>query len=75
MPEFQFDSAADFFAMGGNAAFVWFSYLAFVLVVAWNFIQPRLERKRVMRLLQARQSRQQDAGSDSTDTQQAAQQQ
>lgn len=74
MPEFQFDSAADFFAMGGNAAFVWFSYLAFVLVVAWNFIQPRLERQRVMRLLQARQTRQQDM-SDDTARQQTAQQQ
>lgn len=59
MPEFQFDSLADFLAMGGDAAFVWASYAAFALFIFWNLLQPRLERQRVLRLLRARRIREQ----------------
>lgn len=57
MFEFQFDSVGDFLAMGGHGVFVWFSYLAFFAVVIWNYWQPRLERKRIVRLLRARLAR------------------
>jgi len=77
MPEFRFDSFSDFLAMGGHAGFVWGSYVAFALVVVWNFWQPRLERKRVVHLLRARQHRQPQQAAVSVDlhTQQGVQQQ
>lgn len=57
MLEFQFDSLADFFDMGGYALYVWASYACFFIVMGWNLIQPRIERRRILRLLQARQQR------------------
>ncbi len=77
MFEFRFASLGDFLAMGGHAGFVWGSYLAFALVVVWNFWQPRMERRRVVRLLHARQDRQpqQSAISVAIHSQQGAQQQ
>jgi heme exporter protein D len=76
MPEFRFDSLSDFLAMGGYAGFVWFSYLAFALVVVWNFWQPRLERKRIVRLLRAREYQQlHQAGTADARKQQSMQQQ
>lgn len=57
MPEFQFGSFADFLAMGGDAAFVWASYAVFLAFIAWNLIQPRLQRRSLSRLLQARRQR------------------
>jgi len=76
MPEFRFDSLSDFLAMGGYAAYVWFSYVSFALVVVWNFWQPRLERARVVRLLRARQGKQlNQAGAPDLHEQQSAQQQ
>lgn len=62
MLKFQFDSMAAFFAMGGYGVFVWFSYLAFFAVVLWNWWQPSMERKRIVRLLRARGERQQQDG-------------
>lgn len=59
MPEFQFDSLGDFLAMGGDAAFVWGSYAVFGLFILWNLLQPRLERGRILRLLNARRVREQ----------------
>lgn len=59
MPEFQFDNLADFLAMGGDAGFVWSSYAAFGLFIAWNLLQPRLQRGRILRLLNARRVREQ----------------
>jgi heme exporter protein D len=59
VPEFQFDSLADFLAMGGDAAFVWASYAVFALFILWNLWQPRIERRRVMRLVRARRIREQ----------------
>ena len=76
MPEFRFHSLGDFLAMGGYAEFVWLSYLAFALVVVWNFWQPALERKRILRLLKARQSKlPNQAGATDAGKQQSAQQQ
>ncbi len=57
MLEFQFDSLADFFAMGGYAFYVWAAYGCFFIVIGWNLIQPRIERRRVLQLLKARQQR------------------
>lgn len=59
MPDFQFDSLGDFLAMGGYGVFVWGSYLAFFAVVFWSWWQPRMERKRIIRLLRARNERDQ----------------
>lgn len=57
MPDFQFDSLQDFLAMGGDAAFVWASYGVFALFIFWNLLQPRIERRRLGRLLLARKLR------------------
>lgn len=57
MFEFQFDNVADFLDMGGNALYVWASYGFFAIVMAWNLIQPRMERRKVMQLLKARRQR------------------
>ena len=57
MFEFQFDSLAGFLAMGGYAFYVWAAYGCFFIVMGWNLIQPRIERRRVVKLLQARQQR------------------
>jgi len=57
MPDFQFDSLQDFLAMGGDAVFVWASYGVFALFILWNLLQPRFERRRLGRLLQARKLR------------------
>jgi len=57
MPEFQFESLGDFLAMGGDAGFVWASYAAFLAFIAWNLIQPRLQRRKTFTLLRARLQR------------------
>lgn len=57
MPEFQFESLGDFLAMGGDAAFVWASYACFFAFIAWNLIQPRLQRRKTVALLRARLQR------------------
>jgi heme exporter protein D len=61
VPEFQFDSVADFFAMSGYAFYVWMAYGFFFAVMFWNLIQPRLARRKLMKLLRARQVREQNA--------------
>jgi heme exporter protein D len=60
MPDFQFESLADFLAMGGYAFYVWLAYGFFFIVMGWNLLQPRQERRRIIKLLQAR--RQREAG-------------
>jgi len=60
MPDFQFDSLAEFLAMGGYAFYVWLAYGFFFIVMGWNLLQPRQERRRIIKLLQAR--RQREAG-------------
>jgi len=57
MPEFQFESLGAFLAMGGDAAFVWASYAVFIAFIAWNLIQPRLQRRKTVLLLRARLQR------------------
>ena len=57
MPEFQFDGIGDFLAMGGYAFYVWISYLVFALVVIWNLLQPRIERRKLLHLHKARMQR------------------
>lgn len=57
MPEFQFDGMRDFLDMGGYAFAVWVSYAFFALVVAWNLIQPRIERRKLLQLHKARMQR------------------
>lgn len=57
MPEFQFESLGDFIAMGGDAVFVWASYAVFFAFIAWNLIQPRLQRRKTLMLLRARLQR------------------
>lgn len=57
MPDFQFEGLAGFLAMGGDALFVWSSYLVFALFIGWNLIQPRLQRRKIVKLLQARMQR------------------
>lgn len=77
MPEFQFDGIADFFAMGGYALFVWASYGFFAVVMGFNLWLPYRQRANILRLLRARQLRQQQevpSGGDA-DHQQPAQQQ
>lgn len=69
MPEFQFEGLGDFLAMGGDAFFVWTSYLLFAASVTWNLVQPYFERRRVLNLLKARQQR--EAGRDALHGEQA----
>ena len=57
MPTFQFDSAADFFAMGGYGFFVWIAYAFFVLFILWCVILPGVQRRQIVRLIKARQRR------------------
>jgi heme exporter protein D len=57
--EFQFDSVSDFLAMGGHGFYVWSSYLCFMVVMAVNVWLPYRQRVQLMRLLKARQSREQ----------------
>ena len=57
MPDFQFESLQDFLAMGGYAGYVWGSYGLFAVFMSWILIQPRLQRRKVMQLLQARARR------------------
>ncbi|GGY18539.1 hypothetical protein GCM10008098_08190 [Rhodanobacter panaciterrae] len=51
--------AAAFFRMGGYAIYVWPAYALFFIVLIADTIAPRLRRRRVLRELRARLSRQQ----------------
>ncbi len=62
MPEFQFDGLQDFLNMGGYAWYVWVSYFAFMLVLAWSLLVPRLTRRKLLQLHKARIQR--EAGLD-----------
>ncbi len=44
---------AEFWSMGGYAAYVWGSYAAGLAVFAWNVLAPLLERRALKRRLQA----------------------
>lgn len=45
----QFDSLADFIAMGKHGFYVWLAYGLTALVVLWNVVEPRLTRKRLLK--------------------------
>ena len=53
----QFDSIAEFLAMGKHGVFVWSCYVVFVGVVAINSVLPMLRRKHLMRRLQRAEKR------------------
>ena len=54
MPEFQFQSFAEFLAMGGHALYVWSSYAFFAVVIAFNILQPTMARRQIIRQHRAR---------------------
>lgn len=43
-----FDSFSEFLAMGGHGLFVWLAYAAFLLVVTWNLLAPKIRRRQVV---------------------------
>jgi len=47
-----------FLAMGGYAAYVWPAYAVFLCVLLADFLAPILRRRRLLRELQARLTRQ-----------------
>ena len=59
MPELQFSSISDFFAMGGYGLYVWSAYACFALMIAFNLLQPRFTRKKFIKQQQARLQREQ----------------
>lgn len=50
---------AEFFAMGGYAAYIWSAYAVFFIVLAIDAIAPRLRRKRVLAELRGKLKRRQ----------------
>ncbi|MGH8116087.1 MAG: heme exporter protein CcmD [Rhodanobacteraceae bacterium] len=48
---------AEFFAMGGYAAYVWPAYAIFFAVLAWDWFAPALRRRRLARELRGRIAR------------------
>lgn len=47
----QWQSWADFWHMGGNAAFVWGSYGVWIALAAWELWQLRQQRSSTLRQL------------------------
>ncbi|MGH8174296.1 MAG: heme exporter protein CcmD [Rhodanobacteraceae bacterium] len=50
---------ADFFAMSGNAAYIWPAYVVFLVVLAIDAIAPRLRRRRVLTEIRSKLQRRQ----------------
>lgn len=50
---------SGFLAMGGYGFYVWTSYAVFFILLAIDFIAPRLRRRRVLAELRGRLRRQQ----------------
>lgn len=48
---FQFDSIADFFAMGGYSFYVWFSYGITFLICGFLVWQSKREIKQTLKLV------------------------
>ncbi len=48
---------AEFFAMGGYAAYVWSAYALAAVVLVWNVVQPLRRERRLLRTLAARTKR------------------
>ena len=49
---------SDFFAMGGYAAYVWWSYVVFFVVLIADALAPMWQRRKILRELQGRLKRQ-----------------
>ncbi len=45
----EFNSFAEFMAMGKHGFYVWLSYGLTAVVVAWNVVQPMLRRRRLLK--------------------------
>jgi heme exporter protein D len=59
----QFESFADFVALGKHGVFVWSCYAAFVVIVAINVVAPIARRKQLISRLQRIERRQAGASS------------
>ena len=46
--QFQFDSLADFFAMGNYGFYVWLSYGISFVAMGWLIWQSKLEQKQIV---------------------------
>lgn len=44
-----FDSFSDFLAMGRHGLYVWLAYGVSFAIIAWNAVQPVLQRRRLLR--------------------------
>jgi heme exporter protein D len=57
MPEFNFASLSDFFAMGGYALYVWLSFGATLLLLVWLALYSQSRQQRFLRELASSQAR------------------
>jgi len=51
---------SDFLAMGGYAAYVWPSFAVFFIVLAFEALAPRAQRKRILASIRGRIRRERD---------------
>lgn len=63
--ELQFESLAEFLAMGKHGFYVWLAYGLSALVVLWNVLQPIMQRRRLIKQ-QAQQLRREKKHASST---------
>ena len=49
--ELQFESLAEFIAMGKHGFYVWLAFGLTALVISWNVLQPLLQRRRLIKQL------------------------
>lgn len=45
----EFNSFAEFIAMGKHGFYVWLSYGLTAIVIVWNVVQPQLQRRRLLK--------------------------
>lgn len=45
----EFNSFAEFIAMGKHGFYVWLSYGLTAIVIIWNVVQPKLQRRRLLK--------------------------
>lgn len=57
----QFESLADFIAMGKHGLFVWSCYAVFLVIMAVNVVAPNLRRSALIKRLQRIEKRQSGA--------------
>ena len=46
----QFDSISAFLDMGGYGVYVWAVYIMAMIVIIYNFLEPTLMRKRLLKM-------------------------